>query len=193
MFVRSMSGRTMYVPKSQAGVAILDLFMTLGVILVMMTIAVMVYNMSTSRVSSISSTQNMSALVDGTRNVFGKSGSFAGIDNQVIVNAGLVPKNMNTGTGAAITSQWNTPITIASDTLISADDSFTISVATVPKNECSTFVSGVESMFNRVSVGGAVVKDSSAGTLFDSVATANACGVQGGVTVDLTAGKASGG
>lgn len=177
----------------QGGMVAMDMFMVLGIILALLLISVMVYTMSSSRVNSIQSSQGLSSMTDGIRNIFGRTGAFTGINNATVVAAGVVPKNMNPGTGEAITSQWNTKITVQVSSLGGTDDAFDIIVPGVPKSECATFVSGSEAMFSRVTVGGTSVKDLTEGVTFNPAATATSCGADGGVEVVFTAGKASGG
>lgn len=134
--------------------------------------------------------QNYNMMVSDVRTKFGAQGTFTGISPAALINLGLVPKTMING--AAIRSGWNTPVAVAAVNLNGTAGDGVQFTYTVPREQCSDFVTGAAGASARVTVGGTMVKDIPGGVNTVNVgtlATQCAANTGGNVAILLAQGR----
>lgn len=112
----------------------------------------------TARKHRISVNDNTSAIIDTAEAIKAKYGSvnrYGTISTANAVTSGLIPNEYQDGAGATTaTNKFGGAITV----LPGANGTAVLTWPAVPREECSNIVTGVESRFRQVQVGGVDVK-----------------------------------
>lgn len=176
--------------RDQRGAGLIDLALWLIVIGGIAAFIFYINGVVGNRKATTDEAQNLNMMMSDIRAKFAAQGSFNGINPQVLIQLGVVPKSMING--SAIQSKWNTPITVQAVTLYgSAGDGVELTYS-LPRANCADFVSAGEGAAARVTVGGTAVKNIPAGvnTIQQATVAAQCASDQGGnVTVAFAQGR----
>jgi type II secretory pathway pseudopilin PulG len=171
---------------SKKGIAFsLEMLLVVGMLSVLLYLIVGNMVSGGKKLDVSTATVNMNKLTADTKALFRKQGDFAGITSAVLVQNHIVPEDMVAGTG--ISDMWNNSITTAPVTATNANDSFSFTLPTVPKEVCSTFVTAVQGSYYRISVAGTDVKTPS--KPLSAVTLGTQCDSAASVPVVLYAGR----
>lgn len=136
-----------------------------------------------------SESSNVTSIIAGAQKLYGQDpSSYANVTAAALISNGVVPPSEVNGN--AISSSFGTPVTVAPATCYQANDCLALTYQVDP-GLCSDFVTSVAGNLTKVSVGGTVVKDATAGTNLAAAALGTACSGTNGakVPVILTASR----
>lgn len=103
--------------------------------------------------------QQFLEMSNDTAMTFAKTqGNFAGVTVAQLLAHNLVPKKMINGTSIQ-TAAWSTPVTVAPASLTGSTADALSYTYSVPRTECSDFVTTVAGALGKVTVGGTTIKD----------------------------------
>ena len=174
-------------PKKSGGFTLIEF----GIVVALIAIAVVgIYSFYQARKNSSGVSETAQELVMiGARaqKLYSDQPSFTGVTAAVLINNGIVPANMVSGT--TIRTKWNTTVAVGAGTLNTAGDALSLTVPVQPKS-CSDFVQEAAAGSAKVTVGGQVVKDIVSGVDNLVIGTlGTACSGNGNVNVALLIGR----
>ncbi|AMR78618.1 type 4 pilus major pilin [Cupriavidus nantongensis] len=131
--------------------------------------------------------KELPAVIAAIQQKFAQRQSYAGATTAGLVNLGVFPESWVIGN--TVQNRWGGTVTVATTTLVSANDGLTLTFTQVPRAECTDVVPGMEQSVRAVTVGGTPVKANNAQT--DIMLVGNACAAGGASnTIVYTIGKA---
>lgn len=134
-----------------------------------------------SRIKVQNATSALMDMTKETQNLFKAQGDFTGITPAALLNNGVVPSDMDNG--ATILSQWNSVVAVAPNTVVGANDTFSLTYPGVTSEDCSEFVTKSEKSFYQIDVAGTLVKDLTAGSALNVATLGTQCA--SGTTVNI--------
>ena len=130
-----------------------------------------------------SESSNATTIIAGAQKLYGQDPSaFANITAAALIQNGVVPPSEVQGN--ALLSSFGTPITVGPATCYQANDCMALTYQVDP-SLCSDFATSVASNLTKLSVGGTVVKDSTAGQALTAAALGTACSSTAGAKVPM--------
>lgn len=174
--------------RKSLGFTLIEVLLVVGFIAVAGLGVYTVYSKVTLNNAANTEARNIDTIRAGIKTLFAGQASTAGLSNTVVNNASLTPSSMvTTGVPTNITNSFGGAVVVTPLTLVAANDGFRIRYPSVPGAVCTKLVTGTGSQFERVSVGGAVVKPLGTNTQVDIAATTTACAADTGtgVVIDL--------
>ena len=143
----------------QKGATLLELTMAIGIIAVIAIAAISFFNNASDSQKSLEATRNVAALTAGIRNQFQSQGDYLNIDNATVKLGNAFPRSMDGGPADEIKHPWSAAgITVASNTIVFAEDSFTITMDEVPQGACVDIGSKLLSDYEEVDIGGLITE-----------------------------------
>lgn len=168
----------------QAGATLIEIIMVVALIAIITIGALVYYNTAQDGSRVQEAVGNVTALSAVIRNQFSTQGDYNGVTHDVVMKFGGVPESMLVRTGTTprnLKHPWNSgtgAVTVAPATTTATDDSFTITLVSVPASLCSDLVSKTYRHFLTTRVGSTTVSSVAAIT--------TACGTSGNVNVSFT-------
>lgn len=169
----------------QAGATLIEVIMVVALIAII-TIGALVYFNTAQDASRVqTAVGNVTALSSVIRNQYSTQGTYVGISAAVVTQFGGVPENMvlrnASGAPTHMTHPWNTAsgaVAVDPATTVTANDSFEITLTSIPATICNDLVSKTYRHFLITKVGTTTVNDVA------SITTA--CGTTGERSVSFT-------
>lgn len=170
--------------KRQGGFSLIELAIVIAIVAILLFL---VY----SRLSKVQNARiandeasNFTQMMTDVRTRFSTQGTFAGVTPKVLIDNGIVPQAMIKG--ATISTSWNTTVGVAPATFVAADDAVAMTY-TVPREQCSDFVTASSPSAAKITVGATVVKNVPATPQVDLTIAAlgTACDASTGGTVAI--------
>lgn len=118
-----------------------------------------------------SATSELALMGKKAQKIFGGQGSYAGATTTVLVNLGIPSQKWIAGSN--IRDPWGSNIAVSTTGTNNSMLRFTYSA--VPNEVCPSFVTTAEGSFQRVAVGGTIIKNTLAGTNLSAVTLSSAC------------------
>lgn len=153
----------------QKGLTLIELAIVIAIVaIIIFGVFLLFSRVQTSRIAT-DEAQNLNMMMADVRSKFGTQGSFNGITPTVMINLGLVPRTMINGNN--IRNGWNTNVTVAAVNLSGTAGDGVEFTYQVPREACADFVTSASGAASRITVGGTVVKNVTAGQNTVNVAT----------------------
>lgn len=177
------------------GFTLIEILLVVGFIALAGIGVYVVYNKVQTGNAANTEARNIDTLRAGIKNIYGASVNYNGIQASVLLNGRVVPDNMRNAAGTAIVNSFGGTVTVAAATFgtgAAADNAFAITFPNVPADVCSKLVTVGGNSFNKVSVAGTDVKDTSSTTgatangKLDVAGMTTACNNSAGVQLILT-------
>lgn len=143
----------------EIGATLLELVMFIG-LAALILIGGVAWYMTASEGQRVSDeVSNLNAITAIVRNTYTTQNNFNGLNNSVITRSSQFPDKMRiAGTPGTIKSSWDqNGVDLAPATVVSADDSFTITYNDVPEGACIDFTTRTFRFFEQTTVNGTVV------------------------------------
>lgn len=159
MTIAQISKRNAHPRSKQRGISMLEI----GVGLIIMAgLAYVVFNAfeNNSRRSEIQNNTNyITTIAADLKKKFGINNQYGSVTTNVLVRSRTIPQELhNTAVAGTALNTYGGNITAAVSTLTVANDSVTLTWATVPSRQCFDLVVGTQGVARRVQVAGTDVK-----------------------------------
>lgn len=167
--------------KKQGGFSLIELAIVIAIVAILLFLVYQrLSKVQNSRIAG-DEASNYTQIATDVRTRFGSQGDFAGITPKILIDNGIVPQAMIKG--ATISTSWNTTVAVAPAQFTVANDAFAMTY-TVPREQCSDFVTATAPAAARVTVGAEVVKNVPGSVNQINMATlGTACDASAGGTV----------
>lgn len=171
------------------GFSLIELLLVLGVLAILLVAAFVVYPQVRDRNQANAEVSNLTTIKANINNLYAaRGGNYAGLSNEVAVNARVFPQNMVVGDATdadAVQASWGGTVTVDEGT---TPREFTISYTNVPDGVCLGLVSGAAGNFTDIAVGTGSSGIIDGDGQFDPGAAASACAAEatGGRTITFT-------
>lgn len=178
-----MKQRTNSNSRKQAGQMSIEQAITVAIIALILGGIIYYVNKSRHESQINSEAANATTIIAGAQKLYGQDPTaFAAITASALINNGVVPPSEVQGN--TISSSFGTPVTVAPATCYQANDCLALTYQVDPA-QCSDFATSVAGNLAKLSVGGVVVKDSTAGTALAAAALGTACSGTAGAKVPM--------
>lgn len=179
---KSLDSRIKAAARKQQGFTLIELAIVLAIAAI---IGILIFmRMTKVQNANIANNEssNLAMMVSDARTKFSNQGDYAGVSAAVLINNGLVPQTMVSG--ATIKTGWGTGVTVAPSNLNGTANDGIKFTYTVPKKNCSDFVTGAAAAVSKITIGTTVVKNAPAGSsTLDMTALGTACDASAAGTV----------
>lgn len=143
--------------KAKKGIALsLELLLVVGVVAIILYVVVTNMMTTGNKLDVASASSQLTQMTKDTQKLYKKVGVFTTVSPTTLLDNKVVPEDMRAG--AIIVDSWNGTVAVAPATDTIADDSFTITLPSVPQEVCSGFVTAAQAAFYNISVAGTDVK-----------------------------------
>lgn len=163
--------------RNQRGMTLTETLMVLAVSAMVSVLAYGGYRAASGDVETNSMITSTTQLVSNVKKLWGPVSVYDGLDNANVIKAGLVPQDFKVDTtNNKIYAFWGSEVTIAVDDTDAT--LFNLKATNVPKEICTTYISGLQGLALKIDVAGTVVKDLQANPVVDYTVSgvAGACG-----------------
>jgi len=125
------------VPQRRKGATLFEILLVLLAIAGIIAAATLVFSQTGSRQKLNDAQTQLNTLISGTRQYFAGFGTYAGLDNAVAINAGIVPRSMIPTPGQPnLRNPWSGEVRIAAAQVVEPNDAFTITFRGLPNDIC---------------------------------------------------------
>jgi len=140
---------------NQAGVTLLETILVLSLIAIIMVGGLNLYRSASNSAKSTDAMRNLVSFATNVKALYGSQFNFNGLNNQVVINAGIVPPGMSI-VGANISNTFGGAVVIAPGTVLAnaanagdggltdrayvVDETFSITYPLVPQSVCYKIV-----------------------------------------------------
>ena len=153
--------------QNKKGFSLIELLLVLGIIAALAITAFMIYPKVSSSNNAQTESSNINTIKASVGSLYSSSPDYNGLTTAVGISSKVFPDTMVNTAGTAALNTFKGAVTLATSTDSpsgAADSAFTITYNSVPSAECVKIVSAVASNFYKVTVGGTVVKTTTAGS-----------------------------
>jgi type II secretory pathway pseudopilin PulG len=124
-------------PRRRKGATLFEILLVLLAIAGIIAAATLVFSQTGSRQKMNDAQTQLNTLISGTRQYFAGFGTYAGLNNDVAINAGIVPRSMIPNPGnSVLRNPWSGEVKIESTQVTSPDDAFAITFRGLPNDIC---------------------------------------------------------
>lgn len=142
--------------KAQGGFSLIELAIVIAIVAILLFLVYQrLSKVQNSRIAG-DEASNYTQMSTDVRTRFGSQGDFSGLTPKVLIDNGIVPQAEVSG--ATIQTSWNTTVAVAPAQFTVANDAFAMTY-TVPREQCSDFVTAAAPAAARVTVDATVVKN----------------------------------
>jgi type II secretory pathway pseudopilin PulG len=126
-----------FAPRRRKGATLFEVLLVLLAIAGIIAAATLVFSQTSSRQKLNDAQTQLNTLISGTRQYFAGFGTYAGLDNAVAINAGIVPRSMIPTPGQPnLRNPWSGEVRLESTQVNAPDDAFTITFRGLPNEIC---------------------------------------------------------
>lgn len=167
--------------RRQRGQNIIGVLFGLAIIVVFIGFIVAHFLQAKNSSSSTSASTDMVAIIGKTQQTYsGVPAGYAGATPATLINDGDVPAaDIQGGNTIVLSGFGTTPVTVAPVGIYGGSNNGLAFTASIPQEQCAEFSRAVSASVVTLTVGGTVVKDSTAGKAFDPTKLATGCGAAG--------------
>ncbi|MGH8156528.1 MAG: type 4 pilus major pilin [Rhodanobacter sp.] len=172
--------------KQRGQAAIIAAVLALIIFAILLVLVVTHFSDAKNSAGGASSTSDVVQMIGKAQKTYHSvSTGYTGVTVATLIGNGDVPSDMING--AAITSPYGTPITVAVATIYTAGDGIAYTVQ-VPPASCSDFATSMAGSVAKMTVAGTTIIDTTAGTALSPATLSTACtGTGAQIPVVLTA------
>lgn len=178
--------------KVARGFTLVEVLLVVGFIALASIGVYVVYNKVQTGNAANTESRNIDTVRAGIKNIYGGSTNYNGLTETIALNARIVPDTMRStaSQGGTIQNSFGGTVTIASATFGSgvADNAFAITYNNVPLDVCAKLTTSAGVGFNKVTVNGTTVKDTSTstGNTINVATVASSCNLDAGNVLVFT-------
>lgn len=130
--------------KYKKAFSLIELLLTLGIISALMILAFIVYPKVDSTQKSDREIKNISTIIAGAKSVYRSFADYSGLNNEVLINANVLPDNMLSEDKTSIINSFGGLVTVSSANYSGlANASISITYNNVPSDICSKITAGM--------------------------------------------------
>ena len=126
---------TQTLPPRLRGLTLTEALLFLGIAAIVIAAVFQAYNSTSNTQRMNQANTQLSTYIAGIKNLYENQTSYAGIAENIIIDAGIAPTAAIDGP-SALEHPWGDPVTIAG-----AADTFTITFESIPQDACVTILS----------------------------------------------------
>ena len=171
--------------KSQRGFGALEFGLVLLLVAILTIAAILFYRDNLRKSSVNSNIAHILSISGAARSVYGKTNQYVNVTTGIAVQSNIIPAVLRDGAATTATNTLGGAIALAPAG--AANDMLQITWPSVPSNQCSDIVMGIEQEGRRVQVAGVDVKALDAAVNIGTVAAQ--CDSAPTVTIDLFIGR----
>lgn len=138
--------------RRQRGVTLMEALVVLGIAGALIMGALQFMSSASSSQDVSTASRNLGMIASGVTSLYSSSAVYDGLDNQVLLDAEIVPTSMIAGTD--IINAWDGDVTVAP---ANSDRDFTIEYTQVPQSACTSLATSTFQSFQELAVGGTTV------------------------------------
>ena len=121
------------------GVTLIEAVLYISIALALIVGGLVFFQQASLAQRTNSAVRNISAIASETRGLYQASSSFAGFNQQALIDAGAIPSTLISGGG--LINEWGGPVTAAAATVDgAANDGFAVLYENVPPNACTRLI-----------------------------------------------------
>jgi type II secretory pathway pseudopilin PulG len=148
--------------KTQGGFSSVELGLTLFVVALIITAAVLFYQDNVRKNSINTNLQYLQVITGNAKTTYGARNQYGAVNLAVAIQGHVIPDALRDGAPPVVTASnpFGAPIAIAPATTLAAGtpDVLDLTWGNVPRNQCAEIVTGVSNVMRQITVAGVVVK-----------------------------------